>query len=211
MAVAPDQSRCTRPQATACRTLSRTCSQVVWNTPATSCQESRRARAGQKPRVVRRQPALAVAPGDALHHHAATRAADAPQRVHEHHGDLPQRYELETPLGQAVVAGPPLSAARADGAAVGPRQDGDFQRQAIGLLVPSGRSIHERLVTCDAIEDSLKLHPAWTPEDEVFWFIRRKRIVGSSGGSARRRKLGRGSGWQRWIFRRHGSDVQRME
>jgi hypothetical protein len=123
--------------------------------------------AGQEPLVALGQPALAAGPGNLFDHDAARGTVDAPHGGHEHHGDLPQRHELEPPLGETVVAGPPPAAARTNGATIGSRLDRRFDGQTRRVFLPSRLAVDERLVTFDAIEDSLQVHPALTPSDEA--------------------------------------------
>ena len=120
----------------------------------------------QEPLVVDRQPALARRPGNTLDRHAALRAVHAAHGVNEDHGDLPQRDELEPPFVQAVIPRTALAAARADGPAVGPRPDRDFQRGPHGILAPARRAVDEGRVTSHAVEDSLELHPGCASSDD---------------------------------------------
>lgn len=57
---------------------------------------------------------LAVSPRDLLDFHTACRAVDSPHRVHEEHGDAPQRHEFESSLAASVVTGTFLVTTAAD-------------------------------------------------------------------------------------------------
>src|SRR6266852_2127433 len=71
--------------------------------------------AGQKQHVRFGQGALAVAPGNFLDDHSAAAATvHSPHRVQEEDEKSPQREELKTSLGELIVTGRRLMAARAD-------------------------------------------------------------------------------------------------
>ena len=115
---------------------------------------------------------LAIAPGNLFHFHVARWTIDPSHRIHEVHGDPPQGHELEAPLGQAVVAGPHLAAARADRSPVAAGFDLNFDCRPVGIVYPSGFSVDERLEILDAIATRLRIVLScilwWLREDELF-------------------------------------------
>ncbi len=72
--------------------------------------------ARQEPAKARRLRTLSLGPRHLLDGHAALPAVHSPHRIREEHGDPPQRYEIEPPRGQAVVARPGVPAAIRSGA-----------------------------------------------------------------------------------------------
>src|SRR5690606_27751683 len=72
------------------------------------------------------------------------------------HRDGPQRYELESPLGQRVVARPLAGAPAANGPRADVGTQGNENRTA--FRVPDGLVVNKALLLFDVVEDSLELH-----------------------------------------------------
>ena len=113
---------------------------------------------GQKPRVGVGQLVFAARPRHSLHFHCAARARHSAHRVHQEHRDPPQRHELKPPSRQGVVAGRRFPATRALRPGVRSRSHLHFQSHARALYQPH-RSVNERPVPLNPIQDSLDLHP----------------------------------------------------
>ena len=88
--------------------------------------------AGQEQHVGSGGLVLAIAPGNLLHHNAAVLAMDAPHSVQEENQKAPERDELETPLGQTIVARRRPAAARADRRSTLSRTDVHFDSLVVG-------------------------------------------------------------------------------
>ena len=113
---------------------------------------------GQEPRVGVGQLVFAARPRHSLHFHCAARARHSAHRVHQEHRDPPQRHELKPPGRQGVVAGRRFPATRALRPGVRSRSHLHFQSHARALYQPH-RSVNERPVPLNPIQDSLDLHP----------------------------------------------------
>ena len=88
---------------------------------------------GQEEHIGFGQGAFAVAPGNFFDDHGAAAAAiDAPHGVQQEDEESPQGNELEAPLGELVVAGRRLMAARADRGRTLARPHGDFDALVVG-------------------------------------------------------------------------------
>ena len=101
---------------------------------------------------------VAARPRHGLHFHSAARARHSAHRVHQEHRDPPQRHELKPPGRQGVVAWRRFPATRTLRPGVRSRPHLHFQSQARALYQPH-RSVHERPVPLNPIQDSLDLHP----------------------------------------------------
>src|SRR5271166_2011056 len=123
--------------------------------------------AGKEPAEGRRQRTFSFGPRHLLHRHAALRAVHPPHRVDEEHGNLPERHKLEPPPRQPVVARSLAATTGTDRSAVGPRLDRHLDRQPGCFFRPLGFSVNKRLVSLDAIEDTLQLHPVLAPGEMV--------------------------------------------
>src|ERR1700686_698131 len=89
--------------------------------------------AGQEQQIRFGQGSLAIAPWNFFHHDClATRAIDAPHRVKQKNQKSPERNELETALGELVVSGGRLMAARTNGGQPLARTHGDLNALVIG-------------------------------------------------------------------------------
>ena len=75
---------------------------------------------------------LAVAPGNLLDDDAAAAAIDAPHGVQQKDQKSPERNELETPLGELIVTGRGLMAARANRRRTLARTHGDLDALLVG-------------------------------------------------------------------------------
>ncbi len=100
--------------------------------------------AGQKQHVGFGESAFAIAPGDFLDDdRLAAAAIDAPHGVKQKNQKSPERNELETPLGELIVSGGGLMAARTNRLGTLARTHGDFNALVIGteagLLVNESR------------------------------------------------------------------------
>src|ERR1039457_3486804 len=122
---------------------------------------------GQEPAVSGGLVAFFDRPWHTLHRHSATRAVHSPHRVDEEHGDLPQRHELETPLGQVIVNRSLAATAGTDWSAVGPGPDRNLDRSIGRAAGHFGLFVHEGLERFDQIEDSFQLHPVLAPGEMV--------------------------------------------
>ena len=119
----------------------------------------------QKPALAGRELLLALSPGHLFDDHAAGRALHPPHRVTEKHRDVPERDKLEPTRRKPVVAGPFLTAFRADRPPIGSGLDLHFD-----LFRSPGRCDQalplrdERLERLDVIENTSEVHPAVAPE-----------------------------------------------
>jgi len=117
---------------------------------------------GQKPRIGRRDGALALRPRNPLDADPATRAEHSAHRVDEEDPNPPERDELEAPLRQPVVARSPPTAAGALGPAVRTGSNSDLELWNI-TLPQAHLTVDERRLLLNAVQDSLELHPASVP------------------------------------------------
>jgi len=110
---------------------------------AVSFQESLRARpACQKQHVGFGQLTLAIAPGNFLDDNgAAVVASDVPHGIQQEDEKPPKRDELETPLGELVVTGRRMMAARTDRGRTLARPHCDFD--ALFVRTKAGMPINE--------------------------------------------------------------------
>ena len=160
----PSRSRCAKPQETACFTEQNTFCHVACEGHGNAFPREPPSPASQEPTIGCRQLVLAVAPGNLLHLHTTPWTLDAPHRVHEEHRDLPERHRAppagwsEPSLGQSVVAGSRLAAARADCPAIRTWLDRNLDRRLGCGIDPACFLVNERLVPLDVIEDSFQLH-----------------------------------------------------
>ena len=106
--------------------------------------------AGQKQHVGFGQGALAVAPRNFLDDdRLAAAAIDAPHRVQQKNQKSPERNELETPLGELIVSGGGLMAARTNRRRTLARTHGDLNTLVIGT--EAGLLVNESRKTVTAI------------------------------------------------------------
>jgi hypothetical protein len=89
--------------------------------------------AGQKQHVGFGESTFAIGPGNLLDDdRLAATAIDAPHAVKQKNHKSPERNKLETPLGELIVSGGGLMAARTDGLGALARTHGDFNALVIG-------------------------------------------------------------------------------
>jgi hypothetical protein len=89
-----------------------------------------------------------IAPRNFFHHdRLATPAIDAPHRVKQKNQKSPERNELETALGELVVSGGRLMAARTNGGRPLARTHGDLNALVIGT--ETGLPVNESGKTVD--------------------------------------------------------------
>jgi hypothetical protein len=90
---------------------------------------------------------FAIGPGDLLDHDGLAAAAlDAPHGIQQKDQQAPDRNELETPLGELIVSGGGLMAARTNCLGARAWAQGDFNAPAIGteaspLINESGKTL----------------------------------------------------------------------
>jgi hypothetical protein len=98
--------------------------------------------AGQKEHVGFGQSAFAVAPRNFLDDdRLAAATIDAPHGVQQKNQKAPERYKFETPLGELIIPGCGLMAARADGRRTLARTHGYLNTRVIGT--ETGMPINE--------------------------------------------------------------------
>jgi hypothetical protein len=84
---------------------------------------------------------LSIAPRNLLDHHATIPALDAPHAVQEKNQKVPERDELEAPLGKVIVTRRRLVAPRTDCRRAYPRPDVHFDAFLVGA--EAGISVDE--------------------------------------------------------------------